>query len=221
MSAGCEPAVRHRFVFIRHAEARCNLQSADARIDSVSPDSPLTATGEEQARLLAAGLPEELVGARVFCSPMRRAVLTAGAIADRHGVPLAVDGRLEELRIASPLRPALDVAAWDSMLERRLAHPRREALPGVETLLAQRERVADFLLDRHAGRGRELSTLVVSHAFTIELAINLLLGQTPRMLARWRLRISNAALHVIENDYVGGPSRLMLVNAKNHLGTLL
>jgi 5''-phosphoribostamycin phosphatase/probable phosphoglycerate mutase len=210
----------HRFIFIRHAEALCNVQT-EGLIDSVSPDAPLTPVGEEQARRLALALSDELTGTQVFYSPLRRAVQTAHAIAACRGLLLVMDPRLEELRIAKTLTPPLDLVAWDQMLDARVAWPEREVLPGVETLLEQRARVKDFLCERHARRGEERLTLVVSHAFTIELAINVLLGLKVQALKQWRVRISNAALHVIENDELDGPSRLMLVNAKNHLGTFL
>lgn len=215
------PLRKHRFVFIRHAEAQCNVQHADALIDSTERESPLTARGEAQAQKLAGTLPDELTGSRIFCSPMRRAMETARAIAQRRDLKIVVDARLEEMRLARPLLPPLSVADWDAMLESRLCRPAQQVQPSVETLLEQMERVEDFLRDRHASRGEEELTLVVSHAFTIELAILLLLGLGPDSLARLRLRISNAALHVIENETLGGSTRLILVNAKNHLGTLL
>jgi 5''-phosphoribostamycin phosphatase/probable phosphoglycerate mutase len=152
---------------------------------------------------------------------MRRALQTARALAQRRDLKIVVDDRLEEMRLARPLLPPLSVADWNAMLEARLSKPARRAWPGVETVLEQVARVEDFLRDRHASRGDENLTLVVSHAFTIEMAILRLLGLRPDRLARSRVRISNAALHVVENETLGGSTRLILVNAKNHLGTLL
>lgn len=213
---------KHRFVFIRHAQAQCNLQHAGAQIESADPESPLTGGGEAQAQRLAAALPDELTGSQIFSSPMRRAVQTAHVLAQRRGLPIVLDDRLEEVRLARPLLPPLSVADWDAMLEERLKRPGQQAKAGVETVLEQMGRVESFLRDRHASRGDEKLTLVVSHAFTIELAILRLLGWAPAEgPASSRVRISNAALHVIENETLGGSTRLMLVNAKNHLGTLL
>ncbi|NHB92785.1 histidine phosphatase family protein [Photorhabdus cinerea] len=208
----------HRFVFIRHAEATCNLQNDNMLISSVSPDSSLTHVGQQQTQLLADHFPQELLGAQIFCSPMCRAVQTANPLAMRHSLPLIHDERLEEVRITSPLTPPLSLSAWDAMLEERLDKPTTEVKPGVETVVAQQARVADFLLERHRHRSEEKLTVVVSHAFTIELAIFVLLGLELAMLQRWRIRISNTALHVVENEEVGGKSRLVLVNAKTHLG---
>jgi|GEM_PF-4793636 len=216
-----EAGPRHRFVFIRHARALCNEQPEGMLIDSISPDATLTAKGKEQAQQLALMLPDALTGRQVFSSPLRRAVETACPIAVARRLPLALDPRLEELRITQTLTPALSVQAWDRLLTRRLEFPEEEVLSGVEPLLTQRTRVEDFMRERHACRGGEQLTLMVSHALTIELAINVLLGMELHVLRRSRIRISNAALHVVENDQLGGQSRLVLVNAKNHLGTLL
>ncbi|MCA6221634.1 histidine phosphatase family protein [Photorhabdus antumapuensis] len=98
-----------------------------------------------------------------------------------------------------------------------LNSPTIKVRPEVETVIEQRARVTDFLRQRHQQRGREKVTVIVSHAFTIELAMFVLLGLESSLLQRWHMRISNTALHVIENEEIGGKSRLVLVNAKNHL----
>ncbi|MEN3262772.1 histidine phosphatase family protein [Sodalis endosymbiont of Spalangia cameroni] len=212
---------RHRFVFIRHAQAVCNRQEAHDRFDSVAPDSPLTPVGQRQARLLADHFPAGLTGARLYSSPMRRALQTASVLGTRLGLPLIQDDRLEEMRVSPPLNPSLTLPDWDALLQARIDNTAREAKPGVETVTSQQARVSDFLKQRHRFRGGEALTLIVSHALTIELAIMTLLGLEPAALQRWRLRISHTALHVVENETLGGPSRLVLTNAQNHLGLWL
>ncbi|WP_157835569.1 histidine phosphatase family protein [Photorhabdus australis] len=207
----------HRFVFIRHAEATCNLQDDHVLISSVLPDSPLTEMGQQQAQLLADNFPKELIGDKIFSSPMVRAMQTAKFLTARYNLPLIPDERLEEVRIAPSLIPPLSLPEWDAMLEERLNSPTIKVRPEVETVIEQRARVTDFLRQRHQQRGREKVTLIVSHAFTIELAMFVLLGLEISPLQRWHMRISNTALHVIENEEIGGKSRLVLVNAKNHL----
>ncbi|CDL84500.1 histidine phosphatase family protein [Xenorhabdus szentirmaii] len=223
MLSNCEspinmPSIKsHRFVFIRHAEATCNLQDAHALISSVMPDSPLTTVGQQQAQLLANNIPKELIGNKIFSSPMIRAMQTANLLKTRHNLPLVSDERLEEVRIKPSLTPALSLSQWDTMLQERLNNPTINVRPEVETVAAQRTRVADFLCQRHQERGEEKVTVIVSHAFTIELAIFVLLGLDVSMLSQWRIRISNSALHIIENEEIGGKSRIVLTNAKNHL----
>lgn len=211
----------HRFVLIRHAEAACNVLSADARIEWYDPDAPLTPRGRRQAAALARKLPDALLGDPVFASPLRRARDTAAALARHRGLAVAEDERLAEMVCTARFAPPLSLAAWDMLLERRVASPDAEVAPGMEPLARQDARVRAFLRDRHARRGAAERTLIVAHAFTIELAILALLGLPLATLSTFRLRLSNAAVHVVENDEFGGPSRLLLINAKNHMGRWL
>jgi broad specificity phosphatase PhoE len=208
----------HRFVFIRHAQAECNVLGDDDLVVSCGTDAPLTTLGYTQAQALADTLPAALRANSIHCSPMRRARQTAQALVDRHGLTLRPDARLEELRLREPLPQSLRQHAWDRLLEQRVATPRAAVLPGVEPLLEQFERVTDFLHDRHRQRGSEPVTLVVSHAFTIELALLALLGLGLDALGEFRFRLSNTGVHVVENDALGEGSRLLMVNALQHLG---
>lgn len=209
--------VPHRFVFVRHAQATCNTLADHQTVGCYDVAAPLTAAGRSQAAVLAEALPAALVGATVFTSPLRRAVDTASPLAARFRRALCRDDRLAEMR-AAPFASPITVAHWDELLEQRVREPDREAHPGLETLADQAARVRSFLADRHGRRGEEAVTTVVTHAFTIELALLALLGLGMEALRAFRIRISNAAVHVVENDALGGPSRLMLVNARQHLG---
>lgn len=165
--------LRHRFVFIRHAQAVCNRQEARNRFDSVAPDSPLTPVGQRQARLLADGgqrqarlladhFPAGLTGARLYSSSMRRALQTASVLGARLGLPLIQDDRLEEMRVSPPLNPSLTLPDWDALLQARIDNTAWEAKPGVETVTSQQARISDFLKQRHRFRGGEALTLIVS-----------------------------------------------------------
>lgn len=211
----------HRFVFVRHAEAACNVMTADAVIERYDPHAPLTCRGRIQAETLAREMPEALVGDPVFSSPLRRALDTATPLARRHARSVRCDARLEEMSATRVFSPPLSLAAWDDLLDRRVAEPAAEVAPGIEPLAVQDERVRAFLRDRHERRDGDPLTLVVAHAFSIELAIIALLGLSTAVLTSFRLRLSNAAIHVVENDQLGRPSRLLLVNAQNHFGRWL
>jgi 5''-phosphoribostamycin phosphatase/probable phosphoglycerate mutase len=91
-------------------------------------------------------------------------------------------------------------------------------LPGLESLQAQFERVQGFLSERHAARGGEEVSVIVSHALTIELAMLALLGLGAEAMQRFRFRLSNTGVHIIENDAIGAGARLLLVNSLSHLG---
>jgi len=207
----------HRFVLVRHAEAVCNVLTPDARIERYDMDAALTKRGEAQAAALASGLPDELVGDPIFCSPLRRARETAMPLAQQRRLAVVYDDRLAEMGATECFVPPLSMAEWDMLLERRAANPEAEVSPGIEPLSRQDARVRDFLRDRHAHRGDARCTLLVAHAFTIELAILALLGLQSAALTAFRLRLSNAAVHVVENNALGGLARLLLVNAKNHM----
>ncbi|MGW8142269.1 histidine phosphatase family protein [Sphingomonas zeae] len=208
----------HRFVFVRHAQATCNTLADDQLVTCYDTAAPLTLVGREQAIALAAALPASLVGDTIFTSPLRRAVETARPLAERFRLALRLDDRLTEMRAGTVFAPPITVAQWDGLLEQRVCEPDREAHPGLEPLADQAARVRSFLHERHRDRGDEGVTTVVTHAFTIELALLALLGLGLTALRDFRIRISNAAVHVVENDAVGQPARLMLVNARHHLG---
>jgi 5''-phosphoribostamycin phosphatase len=207
----------HRFVLIRHAEASCNVLADDDLIETYDPEAPLTAQGREQAAALAQSLPNALLGSPIFASPMRRALETAHIIAEHRGGDVRVDDRLGEMNLRGKFDPPISVKAWDGLLAARIHHPDREPAPGMESLAEQDRRVTSFLRDRHRHRGQNQITFVLAHAFTIELALLALLGLDLGTLTKFRFRLSNSAVHIVENAELGGPSRLLLVNAKNHL----
>jgi len=212
-------APRHRFALIRHAEAACNVLAPDAPIGGYDPASPLTQRGRAQAAALAAALPDALLGEVVFTSPLRRAEETAAFLAAARGLPLRPDARLAEMAVDTPFDPPMSLAAWDAMLEARVRSDGVVALPeGVESLAEQDRRVRAFLHERHARRGGSPVTLVIAHAFTIELALLALLGLPLGVLDAFRFRLSNTGVHVVENDRIGSPARLVLTNCRAHLG---
>src|SRR5215213_4424496 len=210
MSALSSP---HRFVLIRHAEATCNVLPDDDLIETYDPEAPLTAQGRQQAAALARGLPDALLGSPIFASPMRRAIETAHIVAEHRGGDIRVDERLGEMNLRGRFNPPLSVKAWDDLLAARVRHPDCEPVPGMESLAAQNRRVTSFLRDRHQHRGQDQITLVLAHAFTLELALLALLGLDLDILAKFRFRLSNSAVHIVENAELGEPSRLLLVNA--------
>ena len=80
-------------IFIRHGETDWNRQK---RFQGGRSDTPLNFRGLLQAEMAAAALLREHVSS-VFCSPLVRAVTTAGIIGERLGVPVTVTPFLQEL----------------------------------------------------------------------------------------------------------------------------
>jgi broad specificity phosphatase PhoE len=79
-----------QIVLIRHGQTRANLE----RRWQGQSDWGLTDDGVQQAELLAAGL--EGIDA-VYSSPLSRARITAGKVADRHGIDVTEDESLQEI----------------------------------------------------------------------------------------------------------------------------
>ncbi len=82
-------------ILLRHAETVFNVVFGATRHDPGVRDPGLTEIGIGQARSMTETLRGEIIE-RVVCSPYRRALQTADAIASGLGVPLAVEPLIRE-----------------------------------------------------------------------------------------------------------------------------
>jgi broad specificity phosphatase PhoE len=82
-------------LLIRHAQSEFNAVFNRTREDPGIHDPRLTEEGRRQARLAAEALSGAGI-ARLVASPYTRALETAAIIAERHGLPIAVDARIGE-----------------------------------------------------------------------------------------------------------------------------
>jgi broad specificity phosphatase PhoE len=82
-------------LLIRHAQSEWNLHFGRTRIDPGIPDPALTEAGRRQAAMAAERLAQADV-AVVLCSPYRRCLQTAEAIAGRTGAAIQVDPLVRE-----------------------------------------------------------------------------------------------------------------------------
>jgi broad specificity phosphatase PhoE len=167
--------------FVRHGQTELNRTGRlQGRLDVA-----LSALGERQAAAVARGFASEPV-TRVISSPLQRAVATATAIADAHGLAVEIDGRLVEL----------DYGEWDG---RALADVPPEAWaawrtevgfapPGGETLADVAARVASFRTDV---LGDEL-VIAVSHVSPIKAAVCNALQVDDRVT--WRMQLDVASV---------------------------
>jgi broad specificity phosphatase PhoE len=170
----------------RHGETGANGR----RMFIGQHDIALNATGREQARALAARVGDCGL-ARLYTSPLRRAVQTTELIAAAVGLEPIVDPRLAETDVGSWQARSRDEArAADPVLYRALRRvPERFRFPGGESLGEHQQRVRTALSEIVAGAG---PALVVCHYGTIRCA--LALGH-PRGLAAWReFKVSHASL---------------------------
>jgi broad specificity phosphatase PhoE len=174
-------------LLVRHGETAPNVE----RRLLGRADPPLTPRGQEQARMVAAGLPR---ADRVVSSPLRRAVETAGAF----GVDVEVDERWVELDYGDfDGRAPADVPAetWA-----RWRQDPSFAPPGGESLarLADRVRAACEALAPAAGTG---VVVVVTHVSPIKAALAWALD-VPVTIA-WRTFVEDASVSRIDVGEAG------------------
>ncbi|MFB9994887.1 histidine phosphatase family protein [Deinococcus oregonensis] len=134
-----------------------------ARAAGQAPDAPLTPEGVAQAGALA----ETLSGCgitRIISSPWRRAVDTAGSLAERLSLPIQTDERLTERVLSSA-----DRADWMGRL-RESFDDEHLALPGGESGHTARARILAVL---EGARDPAGITAVVSHGNLLALALGL------------------------------------------------
>ncbi len=171
--------------FLRHGEP-----VGGRRYRGDGADDPLSEKGWQQ---MWAAVGEQPPWQHVVSSPMQRCRAFAGALADRHGLPLVVDERFREVGMGSweGLSPddviARDPRAYAAFYE----DPVRNRPAGAEPLEAFGQRVAeafDDLIGRCAGE----HVLVIAHAGVIRAALGHVLRSEPA--AWYRARIDNAAL---------------------------
>ena len=197
-------------VLLRHGETPL---SAERRFAGRG-DIPLTETGKLQAKAAAQRLAARGGVQLIVTSPLRRARLTAEAVAATTGAPVQVDegwieadfGEWEGLSYAEAMeRWPGEVTAW--MNDTSVAPPGGEsfAVAGRRVLAA-----LDQLLDR-SGPGR---VVVVSHVTPIKTVLRHALLAPPAALRRMHLDV--ACLCEV-NWYADGPVVVRSFNDTGHL----
>ncbi len=193
-----------RLILVRHGETEWNRQ----RRMMGRTNLELTSLGLEQAQAVGRALASVPIQA-VYASPLRRALETAHAIAEKHALTVAsMDGLLE-----------LDAGALDGLTpaEARIGHrPFLEqwsqgdpdlAAPGGESLGQVQER-AWVVLEGILGRHSNDTVVLVSHHFVLLALICRALGLP---LGRFRrLRQSVASISIL--DFAGAEASLALLN---------
>ena len=161
-----------RFILWRHGQTDWNLQ---CRFQGQA-DQPLNADGLEQAVLaaeaLAAAAPDAIVS-----SPLDRALTTARALAERTGLPVCTDERLQEINVGSWAGMlTTEVFALEPEFAAALAAGRDwRRSPTGETCAETGRRAADCLREL-AGEFAGRTVVVVSHGLTIRMLVANLLG---------------------------------------------
>lgn len=199
-----------RLFLVRHGETEPNrLGLALGRADV-----PLNERGRWQARRLAEALRQEPIAA-VYSSPLRRALDTAGAIAEPHGLAVEVEPGLVEMDIGQTegLTFAQVRSGYPGLLERWLSEDGpNQPMPGGERLSdvqARAWQAVEELRQRHSGE----TVAVVSHNFVI---LSILVKALGVELAQFR-RLSHAVAAIALLDWRGDQVRVVRLNDTCHL----
>ncbi len=159
-----------KVIVTRHAESEGNVVKI---YQGKEPGTPLTETGQKQARELGAqvqrSVPEGAPLLTIYCSPLQRTKETAEAIAAATGAALVVDDRLHEIDFGEYEGKHVDFDDLTFVRERR-AHKLEKGqvesiyhFHGMETWSSVERRFSDFLsevLPKHAGE----TVVIVTHA---------------------------------------------------------
>ncbi len=177
-------------------------------------DFPLTELGKRQAAVAAARLAARSGIDLVVTSPLRRARMTAEAVAEATGAAVAVDDDLVEADFGrwEGLSFAEVTAQWPAELAAWLASA-DAAPPGGESLAAAARRALaalDRLLAAHPSR----TLVVVSHVTPIKTIVCRALLAPPAALFRMHLDVASLS----EVDWFSdGPALLRSFNDTAHL----
>ncbi|MFB6785831.1 bifunctional RNase H/acid phosphatase [Streptomyces olivaceus] len=201
------------FVLLRHGETPLTPQKRFS--GSGGSDPSLSPVGREQAEKVAASLARRGTVEAIVASPLARTRETAGIVAARLGLEVAVDEGLRET----------DFGAWEGLtfgevrerypddLDAWLASPDAEPTGGGESFATTGARIAatrDKLVAAHAGR----TVLLVSHVTPIKTFLRLALGAPPESL--FRMELSAASLSAVAY-YADGGASVRLFNETSHL----
>ncbi|MGC0377611.1 bifunctional RNase H/acid phosphatase [Streptomyces sp. SAI-229] len=201
------------FVLLRHGETPLTPQKRFS--GSGGSDPSLSSAGREQAEKAAEFLARRGTVQAVVASPLARTRETAGIVAARLGLDVAVEDGLRET----------DFGAWEGLtfgevrerhpddLNAWLSSPDAEPTGGGESFAATAARVA-ATRDRLTAEYRGRTVLLVTHVTPIKTLIRLALGAPPESL--FRMELSAASLSAVAY-YADGNASVRLFNDTSHL----
>jgi broad specificity phosphatase PhoE len=163
-----------KLILVRHGETYWNKERIVQGGDS---DIELNDTGLEQARKIGAFLKSEPIIA-IISSPLKRAIATAEAVANRHELSVEIDQGLRELRVGDLEGISLSSLSttFSQFLMQWWQDKGSTKLPNGESLIDLQQRawnVIESLLERYKGNpehNKDTTVVVVSHYF-VTLAI--------------------------------------------------
>ncbi|MEW2397076.1 bifunctional RNase H/acid phosphatase [Streptomyces sp. NPDC046862] len=212
-AAGPDLGAPATFVLLRHGETPLTPEKRFS--GSGGSDPALSDVGRHQAERVAAALAARGTIQAIVSSPLARCRETAGIVAARLGLQVAVEEGLRET----------DFGAWEGLtfgevrerhpedLNAWLGSPGARPTGGGESFEAVAQRVAatrDELVTAYAGR----TVLLVSHVTPIKTLVRLALGAPSESL--FRMELSAASLSAVAY-YADGNASLRLLNDTSHL----
>ncbi|MFJ9818122.1 bifunctional RNase H/acid phosphatase [Streptomyces sp. NPDC101151] len=201
------------FVLLRHGETPLTPQKRFS--GSGGTDPSLSDAGREQARRVAEALAGRGTIQAVVASPLARTRETAGVVAARLGLDVAIEEGLRET----------DFGAWEGLtfgevrerhpddLNTWLADPEAHPTGGGESFAETAVRIEATrkkLVAAYAGR----TVLLVTHVTPIKTMLRLALGAPPESL--FRMELSAASLSAVAY-YADGNASVRLFNDTSHL----
>ncbi|WP_392891888.1 bifunctional RNase H/acid phosphatase [Streptomyces sp. LN699] len=200
-------------VLLRHGETALTPQKRFSGSGGTDPE--LSPAGRRQAAAVAEALAARGTVQAVVSSPLQRCRETAQAVADRLGLPVAIEEGLRET----------DFGAWEGLtfaevrarfpddLQAWLDSPKAAPTGGGESFATVTRRVSaarDRLVSAHAGR----TVLVVTHVTPVKTLVRLALGAPPESL--FKMELSAASLSAVAY-YADGNASVRLLNDTGHL----
>ncbi len=198
---------------VRHGESDFDRTEFTTSARGEQWDPPLSARGREQAGLLADRLRSMVPPAAVYSSPLRRALETATAFADRAAMEVRIEEDLAEAHLGAWEGKRFEeiLRADEQMLHRiRNQEPIWRHAPGVEELAPFRARVGETV-ERILASHPEGNVFVVCHGAVINAYIAPLLGVDHEMF----FVPENTSLNSVVAE--GGARRVRFLNDALHL----
>jgi alpha-ribazole phosphatase len=195
-----------RLVLVRHAETE---DSARGRCYG-SLDVGLSPLGRSQCVVLAQALAAEPIAA-VAASPRARAVETAGAIAEPHGLDVVVDSDLRELDFGELEGRSYDeiAATLPDLYAAWMTTPTEVRFPGGESYADLRARslaAVERLCSSHEGR----TVVAVTHGGVVRAVVSKVLGVPSERI--FRIAVNPASVTVVE--WLDGEPLVRCVNSR-------
>ncbi len=199
-----------RLILVRHGETGWNQQF---RIQGGSSDTDLSQNGVDQAQKLGLVLKDVNIGA-VYSSPLKRALDTAQAIANHHGLEVRVEPALKEMEVGE--LEGVPIAELGTSFSKYMIEWRQGGgtakLPGGESLVDLSDRVWEAVQSILADN-MQRNVVLVSHYFVTVAIICRTLGMTVTQIAR--LRVQNASISTL--DFGGKQPSLISLSDTCHL----